>query len=73
MDDNVSAESPASPYCAPECRPHQSTFCPDCGRADKKILHSLRLMGPVGVQHSNSPKIEEFWKTGDPSVFDSPR
>lgn len=27
-------------------------------------------MGAVGVAHSSSPKIEEFWNTGDPSVFD---
>jgi hypothetical protein len=27
-------------------------------------------MGPIGVRHSNSPKIEEFWATGDPAVFD---
>jgi hypothetical protein len=47
-------------------------FCPVCGRADQEALHSVRLAGFVGVLHSTSPKIEEFWQTGDPSVFDQP-
>lgn len=57
-------------YCAPACEPHATTFCPACGRADQGKLKRVRLMGPVGVLHSNSPKIEQFWETGDPSVFD---
>ena len=59
-------------YCQPACEPHRTTFCPMCGKADKGALKKVRLMGPIGVEHSNSPKIEQFWQTGDPSVFDSP-
>ena len=58
-------------YCTPVCHSFESTFCPVCGRADKTKLQRVRLMGPVGVLHSNSPKIEEFWATGDASVFDT--
>lgn len=48
-------------------------FCPDCGAVlDRDDLRKVRLMGPIGVKHSNSPKIEEFWKTGNPEVFDRP-
>jgi hypothetical protein len=57
-------------YCQPTCPPHPTrVFCPDCGRADKTGLGRVRLMGPVGVANSNSPKIQEFWATGDPEVF----
>lgn len=56
-------------YCT-TCPPHESVFCPVCGRANRHDLRRVRLMGPVGVAHSNSPKIEQFWRTGDPSVFD---
>jgi hypothetical protein len=48
-------------------------FCENCGAVlDRAGLSKVRLMGPVGVQHSNSPKIEEFWETGDPAVFSVP-
>jgi hypothetical protein len=49
-------------------------FCCDCGRVlDREGLRRVRLAGFVGVQHSTSPKIEEFWRTGDPNVFDVKR
>lgn len=51
------------------CPPHSTTFCPVCGKADRTTLGKVRLAGFVGVQHSTSPKVEEFWQTGDPSVF----
>jgi hypothetical protein len=48
-------------------------FCENCGAiVDRNGLGRVRLLGLVGVQHSNSPKIEEFWETGDPAVFASP-
>jgi hypothetical protein len=48
-------------------------FCESCGAIlDKSDLRRVRLMGPIGVQHSNSDSIAEFWETGDPSVFASP-
>lgn len=59
------------PHCEPDCQPFSTVFCPACGHADKKALRRVRLMGPVGVEHSNSPKIQQFWETGDPSVFSS--
>jgi hypothetical protein len=58
--------------CTPACPPHSTVFCPDCGLADKAKLRRVRLMGPVGVANSNSPKIEEFFATGDPDVFARP-
>lgn len=54
------------------CPPHRTTFCPLCGKADRATLKGVRLMGLVGVMHSNSSKIDEFWNTGDPSVFARP-
>lgn len=48
-------------------------FCKACGKVlDPAVLKSVRLMGPVGVGHSTSPKIEEFWATGDAEVFSRP-
>jgi hypothetical protein len=44
-------------------------FCPLCGRADKEALRTVRLPGFVGVAHTNNPKIQEFFATGDPDVF----
>jgi len=55
--------------CLPACEPHRTVFCPRCGKADRTALRRVRLMGPVGVLNSNSPAIEAFWATGDPSVF----
>jgi hypothetical protein len=58
----------AKVYCT-TCAPFATAFCPVCGKADKAALGRIRLMGPVGVLHSNSPKIEAFWATGDPAVL----
>jgi hypothetical protein len=58
-------------YCKPVCQSFETTFCPVCSRADRTKLGRVRLMGPIGVAHSNSPKIEEFWATGDATVFDT--
>lgn len=49
----------------------RALFCPDCGALyDRDELQRVRIMGPVGVAHSNSPKIAQFFETGDPAVFD---
>lgn len=51
----------------------RSLFCSTCGAVlDMDDLKGVRLMGAIGVAHSSSPKIEEFWNTGDPNVFDRP-
>lgn len=55
--------------CQPTCPEHSTVFCPLCGKADRAALKRVRLMGLVGVQHSTSPAIEQFWETGDPQVF----
>jgi hypothetical protein len=53
--------------------PGETLFCGHCGKVnDPDALRRVRLMGPVGVLHSNSPKIEEFYATGDPEVFGRP-
>lgn len=58
-------------YCEPSCDESQRTnFCGVCGRALPGRLEKVRLAGFVGVMHSTSPKIEQFWETGDPSVFE---
>jgi hypothetical protein len=63
----------ACPRCNHENVEAQRLFCENCGAVvDRSNLRAVRLLGPVGVQHSNSPKIEQFWETGDPSVFASP-
>ncbi len=60
-------------HCSPTCQPHPNrTFCPSCGKADRSVLNTIRLPGFVGVVHSTSPKIEQFWETGDPTVFSTP-
>jgi hypothetical protein len=60
----------------PRCEssdPGATLFCQHCGKLlDRAALEHVRLMGPVGVQHSTSPKIEQFWQTGDPAVFGQP-
>ncbi len=48
-------------------------WCPICSKAydvkeARETLESLRWKGFTG-QHSTNPKMEEFAKTGDPSVF----
>ena len=49
------------------------TFCPVCGKLKQRdVLESIKLPGFVGVAHSTSPKIAEFWASGDPTVFDRP-
>lgn len=58
------------PRCEPTCPPHRTTFCPVCEHAEPGALGRVRIMGAIGVVHSSSPKIEKFWETGDPSVFD---
>jgi hypothetical protein len=48
-------------------------FCVECGKlVDPAGLRSTSqgLLGPIGVLHSTSPEIEEFWATGDETVFD---
>lgn len=48
-------------------------FCSICGRErEKGSLKRVKLTGFVGVHQSTNPKIEEFWRTGDPSVFSTP-
>lgn len=48
-------------------------FCEECGKLlDRDGLRGVRVPGFVGVLHSTSPKIEEFWRTGDPAVFAAP-
>lgn len=48
-------------------------FCPECGASFSLAdLRRVRLMGLVGVENSTSPKIEQFWQTGDPAVFETP-
>jgi hypothetical protein len=59
-------------HCEPACPAFETTFCPACGRANKARLQGVRLMGFVGVLHSTSPKIEEFWQRGDPEIFKTP-
>lgn len=60
----------------PRCKHDQDSvpsFCQSCGKVlNRKTLRSVRPMGFVGVQHSLSPKIDEWWNTGDPEVFDRP-
>jgi hypothetical protein len=57
----------------PRCHtfdPEPTTFCANCGKVlDVERLRGVRLMGPIGVQHSTSPRIEEFFRTGDPDVL----
>jgi hypothetical protein len=58
-------------HCEPACPEFTTVFCPECGKADRAALKRVRLMGPIGVQHSTSPAIEAFWNTGDPSHLKS--
>ena len=53
------------------CPPHRTTFCPVCRKASPNELAGVRLMGFVGVQHSTSPRIEQFFNTGDPACLTS--
>lgn len=56
------------------CDNHTGTslFCSTCGRLrEPGSLRSVKIQGFVGV-HSTNPKMETFWETGDPAVFDQP-
>jgi hypothetical protein len=57
------------PRCATyNARP--TTFCESCGKViNRARLEGVRLMGPIGVQHSTSPRIEEFFRTGNPDAL----
>lgn len=49
--------------------PEDRMFCPTCGKVKSLAdLRSVRLPGFVGVAHSTSPAIEEFWATGDANI-----
>jgi hypothetical protein len=49
-----------------QCEPGR-LFCTECGKLlDRNTLRGIRLAGFVGVRHSTSPAIEEFWATGNP-------
>jgi hypothetical protein len=49
---------------------HQVRFCSACGKLlDRDSLRQLRLLGPVGIAHTTSSTVEEFFATGDPDVF----
>ena len=55
--------------CHPVCKPFTTMFCPECKKARPEDLKRVRLMGAIGVAHSSSPAIEQFWATGDPSCL----
>lgn len=47
-------------------------FCSTCGKLKEPgSLRKVRLQGFIGTA-STSPKMEKFWATGDPEVFDEP-
>jgi len=47
-------------------------FCSDCGKLRAPdSLRKIRFTGFLGVQSVN-PKMEQFWASGDPQVFDVP-
>ena len=42
-------------------------FCTLCGKLiDRGILRGVKLLGSVGTERSMNPKIQEFWRTGNP-------
>lgn len=55
-----------------ECPKGQSTmFCSTCGQIlDPSTLKTLRFEPRFLGEASCNPKMEQFWATGDPSVFD---
>lgn len=54
------------------CPDTERMFCPLCGRvADVTALRAVRLVGFIGPGSIN-PRVERFWETGDPEVFDRP-
>lgn len=54
-----------------KCPPRTTIFCPICRKADRTALRSVRLGAFIGGQSLN-PRMEEFWATGDPEVFERP-
>lgn len=50
----------------------RNLFCPECGAAKKDELATVKLAGFVGVQHTTSPAVEQFWQTGDPASLSKP-
>jgi hypothetical protein len=45
-------------------------FCSECGKlVDRDGLKRVRVVGFHG-RSSTNPKVEEFFATGDPAVFD---
>lgn len=46
-------------------------FCSTCGQIlDPSTLKTLRFEPRFLGEASCNPKMEQFWATGDPSVFD---
>jgi hypothetical protein len=57
-------------YCDADVTGHN--FCPSCGRVvDRERLIGLTIQGFRGPASLN-PKVQKFWRTGDPSVFAKP-
>lgn len=55
-----------------KCPDTDRMFCPLCGRvADVAALRAVCLLGFIGPGSLN-PRVERFWETGDPEVFDRP-
>ena len=51
-------------------------WCSECNKSydpeeTRKVLGSMKFKNFTGAA-SCSPKVEEFWKTGDPAVFAKP-
>lgn len=51
--------------CKPACAPHESLFCPTCGRARPGELGTI-VFNPFTGGASLSPAVEKFWATGNP-------
>lgn len=50
----------------------KALFCVTCGQVlDRAALRSVKFRGFTGPASVN-PKVEQFWATGDASVFDPP-
>lgn len=46
----------------------RTLFCGICGKERQAgDLKRVKLMGFVGVENSTNPKIEAFWRSGDPA------
>lgn len=59
------------PRCSHQNVDIRRIFCEECGKqVEPGSLRPEAVLGFVGVANSTSPKIERFWETGDPSVFD---